>query len=44
MTDGGHDASEGPVVESANDLRDKKRKAKQDDQVSSSPTHSLIVV
>jgi hypothetical protein len=34
ITEGGYDASEGPVTESANDIRDKKRKAKQDEHVS----------
>lgn len=44
IVEGGYDASEGPVTESANDLRDKKRKAKQDEQVSSFNIHTHITV
>jgi HIV Tat-specific factor 1 len=42
ITEGGYDASEGPVTESANDIRDKKRKAKQDEHVGfpNTPPHS----
>jgi hypothetical protein len=40
MAEGGYNTSEGPVVESANDVRDKKRKAKQDEHVSTIQTQS----